>query len=101
MDRYLIDLMLEEVRRGNKINYALNNEACIDMIALFKERFDVQLDKDFLKSCCKSLEMLYYDMRKLLEQRGFSWDDRQQMVTAYDNVWDAYIKVHCTSLSYL
>lgn len=97
MDRYLIDLMLQEVHRGNKIDYALNVELWIDIFALFHDRFGVQFDQNFLNRCCKYLEKFYLDMRNLLEQRGFSWDETQQMVTACGDVWDAYIKVHFTS----
>ena len=50
---------------------------------------------DFLKSHYKSLEKQYYDMKNLLERRQFSWDETQQMVTAYDVVWDTYVKVLC------
>lgn len=98
MERCLIDIMLEEVRRGNNIYYVLNSPAWIDMLVLFKERFGIQFDKDYLKSCCKGLEKLYHDLRYILEQRGFSWDETKQMITAYDGVWDAYIKVCYTAL---
>jgi hypothetical protein len=37
----------------------------------------------------------YYDMKNLLEERLFSWDETQQMVTAYDDVWDTHVKVLC------
>ncbi|KAI4349995.1 hypothetical protein L6164_010529 [Bauhinia variegata] len=100
MDRFLIDLMLDEVQRGDKIDYAYNSKALIDMLILFKERFGVQFDVDFLKSCCKDLEMLYHDMRSLLEQRGFSWDETQQMIRACDDVWNTYIKDHPDANSY-
>ena len=97
MDRYLIDLMLQEIHWGNKIDYAPNGPVWNDIYILFQEKFGVQFDESFLKNCCKSLEMFYHGMRDLLEQRGFSWDETLQMVTACDDVWDAYIKVHFTS----
>lgn len=104
MDRYLLDLMLQDVRRGNKIDYALNGQVWINLIILFQERFGVKFDIDFLKNCCKCLETLYHGMRNLLEYRGFSWDEMHQMVIAPDEVWDAYIKVHsisfCLSFNY-
>lgn len=94
MDRYLIDVMLEEVHKGKKIDHSFNNQACMDMFILFQERFSLQCDKDFLKSHYRSLEKQYNDMKNILDQRGFSWDESRQMVTAYDDVWDAYLKVN-------
>ena len=50
MDRYLIDEMLEEVRKGLKLNYTFNNQAWIDMFMLFEERFSLQHDRFSEKS---------------------------------------------------
>lgn len=92
MDRYFIDVMLEEVRKGKKINFIVSNQSCIDMLMLIKERFSVEHDKDSLKTHYRSLEKQYYDMKNLLDHEGFSWDETRQMVTAFDDVWDAYLK---------
>ncbi|KAL4637472.1 hypothetical protein ACB092_03G079700 [Castanea dentata] len=34
------------------------------------------------------------DVKSLLDQYGFSWDDTKQMVVASHHVWDVYIKAH-------
>ncbi|TQE05076.1 hypothetical protein C1H46_009228 [Malus baccata] len=92
MDRYLIDLLLEQLQKANKIDYSLDDQAWVDVLVLFKERFGLQYNKDLLRSRYKSLEKQYHDTKDLLDRRGFWWDETQQMVTAYDDVWDAYIK---------
>ncbi|KAK7344225.1 hypothetical protein VNO77_13589 [Canavalia gladiata] len=100
MDRYLIDLMLEEVQKGNQRDDVFNNQVWSEMVVLFKERFGIQFEKDYLKNCCKCLENVYCDLRSLLDRRGFSWDEAQQMISAYDGAWDAYIKEHPDANSY-
>lgn len=93
MDRCLIDIMLEQVHKMNKIDCSIDDQAWIDMVALFKDRFGLQHDKDVLRSRAKRLEKQYLDMKDLLDQRGFWWDEMHQMITACDDVWDAYIEV--------
>ncbi|KAJ4830304.1 hypothetical protein Tsubulata_018238 [Turnera subulata] len=100
MDRYFIDIMLEHVRRGSKISTILDNEALIDMVALFKENFRLQLDKDAIKERYRSLRKLFNDIKNLLCQRGFSWDDTRQLVRANDGVWDAYVEEHPGARTY-
>lgn len=100
MDRYFIDLMLDQVHKGNKTGYTFSNEAWIDMALSFVDRFGLQYDKDLLKIQHNSLGKVYNDLKNLLAQRGFSWDERKQMVTAYGGVWAAYIKEHPDAESY-
>ncbi|GMN43804.1 hypothetical protein TIFTF001_013003 [Ficus carica] len=100
MDRCLIDIMLEQVHKMNKIDSSIDGQAWIDMVVLFKDRFGWQHDKDILKSRAKMLEQQYLDMKDLLDHRGFWWDEVQQMITACDYVWDAYIEDHPGAESY-
>ena len=93
MDRCLIDIMLEQVHKMNKIDHSIDDQVWIDIVALFKDRFGLQYHKDVLRSRSKRLEKQYHDMKDLLGQRGFWWDEMQQMVAAYDDVWDTYIEV--------
>ncbi|KAL7235113.1 hypothetical protein ACSBR1_018576 [Camellia fascicularis] len=92
MDRYFIDLMLEQIRKGNMIDQNFNKQAWGDMMAKFVAKFGSQHHKDVLESRFEKMRNLFHDMRTLVDQSGFAWDEMQQMLTASDDIWDAYIK---------
>lgn len=94
MDQYLVKLMTDQMRKGSKINGTFKKQAWRDMINLFNAEFGYQHRKSFLKYRYRKLKTYYTDLRMLLEVRGFSWDEKQQMVVADDGVWDDYIKVY-------
>uniref|UniRef100_A0A5B7B8U3 Myb/SANT-like domain-containing protein n=1 Tax=Davidia involucrata TaxID=16924 RepID=A0A5B7B8U3_DAVIN len=101
MDRYFIDLMLEQVSKGNRIDdHLFSKRAWKHMRSLFNAKFKFQYEKDVLKNRHKTLRNLYKAIRNLLDQKGFSWDETRQMVTADNKVWDDYIKVHPDARSY-
>lgn len=93
MECYFIDLMLEHMHRGNRTGHTFNKQAWTDMITMFNAKFATQYDKDVLKSRYTSLWKQFNDIKNLLGQSSFSWDEGRQMVVADDYVWDAYIKV--------
>ncbi|KAL0323963.1 UNVERIFIED_CONTAM: hypothetical protein Scaly_2363400 [Sesamum calycinum] len=92
MERYFVDLMLEHIHRGNRIGHTFNKQAWTDMLAVFNAKFGSQYDKDVLKGRYTNLWKLFNDVKNLLGQKGFSWDETRQMVVADDYVWEAYIK---------
>lgn len=94
MDRYLIDLLLDQVHRGNKLGQTFITQAWADMVVSFNSKFRSHHDKDVLKNRFKHLRRQYNDIKILLQQSGFSWDETREMVTAEDHVWDAYTKVN-------
>lgn len=95
MDRYFIDLLLEQVSNGNKFDdHLFSKKAWKHMTYLFNAKFKFQCEKDVLKNRHKTLRNLYKAVKKLLEYKGFSWDENRQMVTAENNDWDEYIKIH-------
>lgn len=100
MDRYLIDLLLDQVHKGNKLGQTFITQAWIDMVTSFNVKFGSHYDKDVLKNRYKHLRRLYNDIKILLDRSGFSWDEARDMVTAEDSVWDAYIKSHPDARSY-
>ncbi|XP_076892923.1 L10-interacting MYB domain-containing protein-like [Bidens hawaiensis] len=101
MDRYFIDLMLEQVAKGNRIDdHLFSKRAWKHMTTLFNAKFKFHYEKDVLKNRHKTLRNLYKAVRNLLSLNGFSWDHTRHMVTADNNVWDDYIKGHPDARSY-
>lgn len=94
MDRYLIDLMLEQVHRGHMIDPIFNKQPWIDIVAAFNDRFGSHYDKYILSNRHKILRKLYDDMKNLLDLSEFSWDEKRHLVTACDDVWESYVEVH-------
>ncbi|KAF7830367.1 L10-interacting MYB domain-containing protein [Senna tora] len=94
MERYFVDLMLEQLHRGNRVGYSFNKQAWADIHTMFNAKFGSHYDKEGLKSRYANLWKQFNDVRNLLSHNGFSWDAARQMVTADGFSWDAYIKVH-------
>lgn len=93
MDQYFLELMLDQVGRGNKSGDTFTKQAWTDMLHLFNEKFGPQYGKRVLRHRYKKLWKYFSDATLLLKEDGFSWDKPRQMITADNDVWDAYIKV--------
>ncbi|KAK2980871.1 hypothetical protein RJ640_003061 [Escallonia rubra] len=100
MEHHFVDLMLEHMQRGNRIGHTFNKQAWTDMLAVFNDKNGSQYDKDALKSRYTTLWKQFYDIKNLLGQSGFSWDETRQMLVADDYVWNAYLKAYPDARSY-
>lgn len=94
MESYFIDLLLDQVHRGNRMGHTFNKQAWNEMLAMFNANFGYPYDINVLKSRYTSLWTQFNDIKNLLDHNGFSWDETTQMVIASNHVWDAYVKVH-------
>ncbi|XP_028111818.1 L10-interacting MYB domain-containing protein-like [Camellia sinensis] len=101
MDRYFIDLMLEQVQKGNQIDDLFHKQTWTKMIASFNARFGFKYDIDVLKNRYKTLKRQYNVIKNLLNLNRFFWDETRQMVTADDRVWQDYIIAHEDARQYM
>lgn len=93
MDQFLIELMSEQVFEGNKIDTTLNTQAWVHVMKSFNKKFGLHYDEYVMGNRYRSLMKQYRDIRSILNQNGFVWDEFQQMIVAEDDVWEAYIEV--------
>lgn len=101
MDRYFIDLMVDQVQKGNQIDGLFRKQAWIEMINSFNARFGFKYDVDILKNRYKTFKRQYNTIKKLLESQGFFWDDLRQMVIADDRAWQDYIEANSDARQYM
>ncbi|KAH6768903.1 hypothetical protein C2S51_014239 [Perilla frutescens var. frutescens] len=101
MDHYFIQLMLDQVSRGNHIDGLLRKQAWREMISSFNAKFGLNYAVGVLKNRYKTLRRQHSLIKNLLEADGFTWDDARRMVTADDRVWQNYIKAHTGARQYM
>ncbi|KAE9586427.1 putative Myb/SANT-like domain-containing protein [Lupinus albus] len=95
MERYFVDLMLEQKRRGNRVGHTFKKEAWIEMQKMLNTKFASEYDKDAMKLYYANLWNRFNDVKNILCHKDFTWDGSNEMVLADDEVWDAYIQVLC------
>lgn len=93
MELHFIDLMIDHVHRGNKVDHIFNEQAWADMVGSFNENFGLKCNKNLLEDRYICLMKQYDDICNLLNHTGFTWDESQQMVTADNDFWEAYVEV--------
>lgn len=99
MDQFFIELLLDQLGRGNNVDNRFNKNAWTDMLAIFNAKFGGQHGIRVLKNRYKKLLKYYSDITNLIKQ-GFSWNEQQQMLSADDDVWNAYVKAHPHARTY-
>ncbi|KAF6151540.1 hypothetical protein GIB67_016352 [Kingdonia uniflora] len=95
MDRYFLDLMLEQVCVGQKNEKSFTKIAWADMKKKMNEKYEnMNDDKEVLKNRHKKLKNIYTILKALQNQSRFGWDDEKHMVTADSYARDEYLKEH-------
>lgn len=94
LTKILVELLVEQVRQGNKRNKSFDKKAWECVCEDFREKTGLTWDNEQLKSRYAALRKQYVIVKSLLDHGDFKWDQATGVITATDEVWDAYIKEH-------
>eukprot|EP00256_Glycine_max_P056339 XP_014623838.1 L10-interacting MYB domain-containing protein isoform X1 [Glycine max] len=94
MDQFFVELMVDQVCKGNKIGTTFRRKAWVDMTESFNKRFLCHYGRVVLRNRFNVLRRHYRSINILLGKEGFSWDKTQHKVVADEQVWQKCIRVH-------
>ncbi|KAJ4979223.1 hypothetical protein NE237_010003 [Protea cynaroides] len=94
MDRCLTKALVQQVKKGNKIDKSLTSSAYTSAVTVLNKKFALDMNKEHIRNRLKTWKKQYAVLKELLAQSGFHWDERQKMVVASDSVWNEYIKAN-------
>ncbi|XP_077248823.1 uncharacterized protein LOC143888331 isoform X2 [Tasmannia lanceolata] len=89
-----IDLMVEEVEKGNSYTKTFSKKAWKDIQTKFYQKTGCNYTLLQFRNEFQKLRKEYLEFKKLLEVTGFAWDPMMNCVMAEDSVWDTYIQAN-------
>ncbi|KAL6541518.1 hypothetical protein OROGR_011004 [Orobanche gracilis] len=89
-----IDIMVDEVTNGNMPNGVFNTRTWTSMTTKLNFKAKSSYKKEQLKAKMHRLRALYREFSALVNHTGFGWDPETNTVTASEEVWKDYIRVH-------
>ncbi|CAL5183411.1 unnamed protein product [Lathyrus oleraceus] len=89
-----IDIMVDEVTKGNMPNGVFHNRIWTSMTTKLSSITNRSFKAGQLKAKMHRLRAMYREFYSLLQNTGFGWNAETNTVTASEEVWRNYLKVH-------
>lgn len=99
LTKALVDLMVDEIHKGNKSNKSFSKKGWKFICDNFRIQTGYWWDNEQLKSRYVALRKQYINVTLLLDQPDFKWDEATGAIMASHEAWDRYIKV-CISFCF-
>ncbi|KAI5427050.1 hypothetical protein KIW84_032470 [Lathyrus oleraceus] len=89
-----IDIMVDEVTKGNMPNGVFHNRTWTSMTTKLNSITNQSFKARQLNAKMHRLWAMYHEFYSLLQNTRFGWDTETNTVTASEEVWINYLKVH-------
>lgn len=94
LTKTLVDLMVEQIGKGNKSNKSFSKKGWKCICDNFRVQTGYWWENDQLKSRYVALRKQYINVSSLLSQPDFTLDETTGAIIATEEAWDRYIKVY-------
>ncbi|GAV64838.1 Myb_DNA-bind_3 domain-containing protein [Cephalotus follicularis] len=94
LTRVLVELMVEQVHKGNKHNNSFGKKTWKHICDGFYNKTGMSWDKEQLKYRYAALRRQHAIVNSLVHRTDFSWDESTGTIIANDQAWADYIKGH-------
>ena len=94
IDQVLVDALLEQMEKGQKMGSTFTITAFISVSELVASKFGkLGFSVSNVKNRLKTLKKRHTDAQKILSQSGFGYNESTQMIEAPPEVWQTYLAV--------
>lgn len=100
MDHWLGKILVDQVRKGLKIDNVFQTEAYDKAVSAMNAKFGHHLTKFHIKNRLKTWKKQYEIAKEILCHAGFKWDETKKMIIANDSTWIDYIRTHPDARTY-
>ncbi|XP_058090078.1 uncharacterized protein At2g29880-like [Magnolia sinica] len=94
MDQVLLNTLLEQIALGRKADNGFKREAYQAAVEQVSKETHVCVNWSNVVNRMKYHKKCYNDVKDMLAASGFGWDNERKVVTAPDEVWEAYPRCH-------
>ena len=94
LEKLFIDIMLEEINKGNMANGQFRSDTWKKMLATLNELGKRSFTMTQFKGKFNRMHLLHREFSTLINQTGFGWDVETNIVHALEESWQNYCRVN-------
>ncbi|KAL2904160.1 L10-interacting MYB domain-containing protein [Bienertia sinuspersici] len=101
MSKELLELLAEEVRKGNRPNNTFQTSSFIAATKVISEKFQVNCTPEHVENHMKTVRNTWATISIVRNNSGFGWSNNLMMITTSPTAYDTYIKQYPAHEKYL
>ncbi|XP_077238163.1 uncharacterized protein LOC143879591 [Tasmannia lanceolata] len=94
MDKAVIELLVDQVVLGNKIDKGFKSKAYAYVARDLSARFRKDIRPIHIQNRMRTIKKQYMILKAIVNHNGFGWDPIMKVISADEQVWKEYLETH-------